>query len=252
MFHVKHGEAPAAPPAAAEVFGERLETAEEYAAILSGAGIERGLIGPGEVARLWDRHILNGAAVGELLAAGDRIADVGSGAGLPGIPLALARPDVSMTLVEPLLRRAEFLSEAVELLDLPITVVRGRAEERAVRDAAGEIDVVTSRAVASLDKLTRWCLPLLRPQGRMLAMKGERAAAEIEEHRRAMSSLGAVDVKVMECGVSYLTPPVTVVVAVKGSRSGAGGRPSGAPLSQTGRSQDRQPSRPNGSTRRSK
>ncbi|HYO04475.1 MAG TPA: 16S rRNA (guanine(527)-N(7))-methyltransferase RsmG [Mycobacterium sp.] len=252
MFHVKHGEAPPAPAAAAGVFGDRLETAARYAALLSGAGIERGLIGPGEVARLWDRHILNSGAVGELLAAGDRVADVGSGAGLPGIPLAIARTDVSITLIEPLLRRADFLAEAVELLDLPITVIRGRAEERSVRDAAGEIDVVTSRAVASLDKLTRWCLPLLRPGGRMLAMKGERAGAEIEEHRRVMSSLGAVDVKVMECGVNYLTPPVTVVVAVRGSQPGGVRRPSGSAHRKPARTQDRRSSRPNGPTRRSK
>ena len=187
--------------------------------VLAGAGIERGLIGPGEVERLWERHILNSAAVSELLNSGERVADVGSGAGLPGIPLRLARDDVSVTLVEPLLRRAEFLAEVVELLSLPITVIRGRAEERAVRDAAGEIDVVTSRAVASLDKLARWCLPLLGPGGRMLAMKGERAAAEVTEHRRVMNSLGATDVKVMECGVNYLTPPVTVVVAVRGSQA---------------------------------
>lgn len=249
---MKHGEAPPAPPAAAALFGDRLEIAVQYAAILSGAGIERGLIGPGEVARLWDRHILNSGAVGELLETGHRIADVGSGAGLPGIPLAIARLDVSVTLVEPLLRRADFLAEAVDLLGLPITVIRGRAEERSVRDAAGEIDVVTSRAVASLDKLTRWCLPLLRPGGRMLAMKGERAGAEIEEHGRVMSSLGAVDVKVMECGVNYLTPPVTVVVAVRGSHPGGeAGQPE--PLQRKlGRSQDRRSPRPNGPTRRSK
>ncbi|MDP9167039.1 MAG: 16S rRNA (guanine(527)-N(7))-methyltransferase RsmG [Actinomycetota bacterium] len=248
MFHVKHGEAPPAPTAAGTVFGDRLDAAVEYAAILSGAGIERGLIGPGEVARLWDRHILNSAAIGELVEPGERIADVGSGAGLPGIPLALVRPDVNVILVEPLLRRADFLAETVELLRLPVTVIRGRAEERAVRDAAGDIDVVTSRAVASLDKLSRWCLPLLRPGGRMLAMKGERASAEIEEHRRAMSSLGAVDVKVMECGVNYLAPPAIVVVATRGS----GGRPNGLPRRPAGKAQDRRPPRPDGPTRRSK
>jgi 16S rRNA (guanine527-N7)-methyltransferase len=252
MFHVKHGEAPAAPGPAAAVFGPRLEVAERYAAVLAGAGIERGLIGPGEVDRLWDRHILNSAAVGELLKAGDRVADVGSGAGLPGIPLALVRNDVHITLVEPLLRRAEFLAEVVELLGLPVTVIRGRAEERTVRDAAGEIDVVTSRAVASLDKLARWCLPMLRPGGRMLAMKGERAASEIEEHRRVLSSLGAVDVKVMECGVNYLTPPVTVVEAVRGSRPAGGRRASGPPEQKLSGSQDRRSPRPDGSTRRSK
>ncbi|TPG35287.1 16S rRNA (guanine(527)-N(7))-methyltransferase RsmG [Mycolicibacterium hodleri] len=252
MFHVKHGEAPPAPQAASAIFGERLEIAVEYAAILAGSGIERGLIGPGEVARLWDRHILNSGVVGELLATGERVADVGSGAGLPGIPLAIARSDVSVTLVEPLLRRADFLHEAVELLGLPVTVIRGRAEERAVQDAAGEINVVTSRAVASLDKLTRWCLPLLLPGGRMLALKGERASAEVEEHRRVMNSLGAVDVKVMECGVNYLTPPVTVVVATRGSRPGGGGTQLASLVRKPDRTQDRRTSRPKRPTRRSK
>lgn len=221
MFHVKHGDAPEAPAAAAQVFGDQLELAKAYAAILAGAGIERGLIGPAEVERLWERHILNSAAVGELIAAAERVADVGSGAGLPGIPLVLARPDVTVTLVEPLLRRADFLAEVTQLLGVNVRVIRGRAEDAAVQHEAGEMDVVTSRAVASLDKLGRWCFPLLRSGGRMLAMKGERAAAEVDEHRRVMKSLGAADVKVMECGVNYLTPPATVVVAVKGSRPAA-------------------------------
>src|SRR3954469_25394389 len=225
MFHVKHGEAPAAPLSAAGVFGDRLELAEEYAAILAGAGIERGLIGPGEVDRLWERHILNSAAVGELATAGERIADVGSGAGLPGIPLALARTDLTITLVEPLLRRADFLGEVVAGLGLDVAVVRGRAEEPAVRRQMGEFDAVTSRAVASLDKLGRWCLPLLRPGGRMLAMKGERASTEIDQHLRVLQTLGASDVKVMECGVTYLTPPATVVVAVKTTAVGRRRRP---------------------------
>lgn len=252
MFHVKHGDAPPAPSAASDVFGERFDAAVEYAAILAGAGIERGLIGPSEVDRLWDRHILNSAAIGELVSPGERIADVGSGAGLPGIPLALARPDVHVVLVEPLLRRADFLAEAVELLGLTVTVIRGRAEEKSVRDSAGSIDVVTSRAVAALDKLTRWSLPLLRPHGRMLAMKGERAAQEIEEHRRAMSSLGAVDVRVMECGKTYLTPPVTVVQAVKSNRAAAPGNATGGPQRKPARSRDQRVSRPDGPTRRSK
>ncbi|MCV7206050.1 16S rRNA methyltransferase G [Mycolicibacterium peregrinum] len=231
MFHVKHGPVPAAPDAAAEVFGDRLEIAERYAAILAGAGVEWGLIGPREVDRLWDRHILNSSALGELLAPDERVADIGSGAGLPGIPLALARPDVHVTLIEPLLRRSEFLREAVDELGLDIAVVRGRAEDADVRKSVGELDVVTSRAVASLDKLTRWSMPLLRVDGRMLALKGERAEAEIEEHRRVMASLGAVDARVVKCGVNYLNPPVTVVavrrVAVRpGTRST--GRASGS------------------------
>jgi 16S rRNA (guanine527-N7)-methyltransferase len=216
MFHVKHGEVSAPPEAAATLFGERLDRAERYAAVLAGAGVERGLIGPREVDRLWDRHILNSAAVGELVDPGSRVADIGSGAGLPGIPLALARPDVHVTLIEPLLRRSEFLREVVEELGLGVTVVRGRAEEPGVRKQVGETDAVVSRAVASLDKVARWSMPLLRMDGHMLAMKGERAEEEIRDHRRVMASLGAVDVRVMRCGANYLDPPATVVVARRG------------------------------------
>lgn len=229
MFHVKHGEAPPTPPEAAAIFGPAVEAAEHYARILAGAGIERGLIGPAEVDRLWTRHVLNSAAIAELVDDGEAVADVGSGAGLPGIPLALARPGARVILVEPLLRRSEFLTEIADELGLDITVVRGRAEDKDVRRAVGEIDAVTSRAVASLDKLTRWCAPLLREGGRMLAMKGERAADEVDEHRRAMASLGVEDVRVVKCGVSFLTPPATVVVgrrAVRTSRSRRPTRPS--------------------------
>ena len=153
-------------------------------------GVERGLLGPREVDRLWDRHILNSAAVAELLGPDERIADIGSGAGLPGIPLALARPDLRLTLIEPLLRRSEFLREVVDDLGLEITIVRGRAEDRSVRQQVGEMDAVVSRAVASLDKLTKWSVPLLRPDGRMVAIKGERAEEEIREHRRVMACAG--------------------------------------------------------------
>ncbi|MEE6165535.1 MULTISPECIES: 16S rRNA (guanine(527)-N(7))-methyltransferase RsmG [unclassified Mycolicibacterium] len=221
MFHVKHGPVPAAPEVAAKVFGDRLELAERYTAILAGAGVEWGLIGPREIDRLWERHVLNSSAVGELVTAGERVADIGSGAGLPGIPLALARQDVTVTLIEPLLRRSEFLNEVIAELDLNVAVVRGRAEDRVVRDEVGEMDVVTSRAVASLDKLSRWGMPLLRQDGRMLAIKGERAELEIEEHRRVMRSVGAVDARVVRCGASYLNPPVTVVVARRGARGKA-------------------------------
>lgn len=202
-----------APDAAAAVFGDRLDRAERYAEFLCTAGVERGLIGPRETERIWDRHILNSAAIGELVDAGERIADIGSGAGLPGIPLALARDDVEVVLVEPLLRRSEFLSEVVAALELSVRVIRGRAEEPAVREELGEMDVVTSRAVASLDKLSRWSLPLVRPGGRMLALKGERADTEVEEHRRAMERAGADDVRVVRCGAGFLNPPATVVVA---------------------------------------
>jgi 16S rRNA (guanine527-N7)-methyltransferase len=225
MFHVKQAEAPDPPPTAAAVFGSNLERARRYAELLAGAGVERGLIGPREVDRLWDRHLLNCAAVAELVDDGERLADVGSGAGLPGIPLALARPELRVTLVEPLLRRADFLREAVAELGLSVEVVRGRAEDRGVREQVGDLDVVTSRAVAALDKLANWSLPLLGEGGRMLAMKGERAEQEVAEHRRALSALGAVEVKVVKCGVDYLNPPVTVVVARRGARGTTTDRP---------------------------
>jgi 16S rRNA (guanine527-N7)-methyltransferase len=213
MFHVKHGDLATPPAAAAEVFGERLDAARSYAELLARDGVERGLIGPREVGRLWERHLLNSAAIGELLGRGEVVVDVGSGAGLPGIPLALARPDLRMTLVEPMLRRTDFLEEVAEALGLEIVVVRGRAEEPALRARVGEVDAAVSRAVASLDKLSKWCVPLLRPGGRMLAIKGERAEEEVETHRRGMTSLGAIDARVVRCGVEYLDPPATVVVA---------------------------------------
>jgi 16S rRNA (guanine527-N7)-methyltransferase len=216
MFHVKHADVSAPPPGALAVFGDRLDDALRYARILAGAGVERGLIGPRETDRLWDRHLLNSVALTELLDPGDQIADIGSGAGLPGIPLALARPDLRVTLIEPLLRRTDFLREVIDDLGVDITVVRGRAEEQAVRQQVGEMDAVVSRAVASLDKLTRWSVPLLRPGGRMMAIKGERAAGEIDAHRRVMESLGAVDARVVTCGGDYLSPPATVVTARRG------------------------------------
>lgn len=217
MFHVKHAEVPPPPDAVAALFGDAADRAHRYAQILAGAGVERGLLGPREVDRVWDRHVLNSAVVAELLGRGDRIADIGSGAGLPGIPLALARPDLSLTLVEPLLRRSDFLREVIDDLGLECAVVRGRAEDRAVRSQVGEVDAVVSRAVASLDKLAKWSTPLLRSGGRMLAIKGERAGEEIEEHRRAMTRLGVTEVRVEKCGAQFVDPPVTVVVGLQGT-----------------------------------
>ena len=217
---MKHAEVPPPPAGAQALFGDSIGAARLYAQILAGAGVERGLLGPREVDRLWDRHILNCAVVGELLSAGERVADIGSGAGLPGIPLALARPDVHVVLVEPLLRRSDFLREAIDELGITSVVVRGRAEDGAVRDEVGLTDVVVSRAVASLDKLTKWSTPLLRPGGRMLAIKGERADDEVREHRRAMSALGVSDVKVERCGGQYVDPPATVVVGFQGTVPG--------------------------------
>lgn len=222
---MKHGELSPAPQSAALCFGERLALAERYGQILAGAGIERGFLGPSEIDKVWDRHLVNSAAMAELLESGERIADIGSGAGLPGIPLAVARPDLRVTLIEPLLRRSEFLREVIDELGLDVTVIRGRAEDRAVRDEAGDMDAVVSRAVASLDKLSRWSMPLLRAGGRMLALKGERAVDEVEEHRRALSSLGATEVKVVRCGVDFLNPPATVVVARRGAVETRAARP---------------------------
>jgi 16S rRNA (guanine527-N7)-methyltransferase len=224
MFHVKPHDGVRAkvdvPATASTVFGNRLPLARRYADALASVGVVRGLLGPREVDRIWERHLLNCAAVGELLETGERVVDIGSGAGLPGLPLVIARPDLRMTLIEPLLRRSDFLREIVAELDVDVDVVRGRAEEPSVTDAIGAVDAAVSRAVASVDKLTRWSLPLLRPGGRMLAMKGERASTEISEHRRAMIALGAEGVEVVRCGVNYLRPPATVVVALRGKSSG--------------------------------
>jgi 16S rRNA (guanine527-N7)-methyltransferase len=218
MFHVKHVGPSEHTDAASAIFGPRLDIAQRYADILADAAVERGLLGPREADRVWDRHLLNSAAIGELLDPGEHIVDIGSGAGLPGIPLAIARPDLHVVLLEPLLRRSEFLDEVVAELGLHVEVVRGRAEEPSVRDRIGERDAAVSRAVAGLDKLTKWSMPLLRPDGRMLAIKGERAPDEVTEHRRVMAASGAVDVRVVACGATYLRPPATVVLARRGKQ----------------------------------
>ncbi|MFI9507525.1 16S rRNA (guanine(527)-N(7))-methyltransferase RsmG [Nocardia sp. NPDC052566] len=222
MFHVERDLGAAttlpteleAPPIAATVFGDRLELARRYCAALASAGVERGLIGPREVPRLWDRHILNCAVLGELIPEGASVVDVGSGAGLPGIPLALARPDLRITLVEPLLRRTVFLSEFIEAGGLEhITVVRGRAEQSGVLKEAGGADVVTSRAVAPLAKLAQWSLPLLHEHGRMLALKGVSAAEELERDAEALAKAGAGNAKVLECGAGIVSTPTLVISA---------------------------------------
>jgi 16S rRNA (guanine527-N7)-methyltransferase len=221
MFHVKHAASrqpvaptvPAPPDEAIAIFGERLDLAQRYAHLLASAGVEWGLLGPREVERIWDRHLLNCAVLTELIETGARVVDIGSGAGLPGLPMLIAQPGLRVTLVESLLRRTEFLRMAIAELGLSAEAIRGRAEDAAVRQAAGGSDAVVSRAVASLDKLTRWGMPLLRPGGRLLAIKGERAPEELAAHRRVMAAMGAADARVVECGVSVLSRPTTVVVA---------------------------------------
>lgn len=233
MFHVKHvvprnpvsTPVPPPPEAAHVVFGARLDLARHYAELLADTGAERGILGPHEIGRIWERHLLNCGAVAELLQPGERVADIGSGAGLPGLPLAIAKPELRIVLVESLLRRTEFLRTAVNELGLDVEVVRGRAEDPAVRQSVGLCDAVVSRAVAPLDKVTRWSFALLRPGGRMLAIKGERAPDEVREHRRVMTALGAADARVVECGVNYLSPPTTVVVARRSKPTPARGLP---------------------------
>lgn len=197
--------------AAAELFGNRLALARAYAEILATIAVERGLIGPREVPRLWERHLLNCVALQELVAEGDRLVDVGSGAGLPGIPLAIARPDLQVTLVEPLLRRVTFLVETVASLGLNVTVHRGRAEDRQTVQAAGRSDVVVARAVAPLGKLVSWSLPLARTGGRLLALKGHTAAEEVARDQADIRRWGGRDARVRECGVGILDQPATVV-----------------------------------------
>ncbi|WP_433386018.1 16S rRNA (guanine(527)-N(7))-methyltransferase RsmG [Actinoplanes sp. CA-142083] len=201
---------------AERVFGERFGLAVEYARLLVTDGVVRGLIGPREAPRIWDRHLVNCAVMTEIIPIGASVVDVGSGAGLPGIVLAVARPDLSVTLVEPLARRTAFLSEAVTALGLEstVTVVRGRAEDVVDGPPAGA-DVVTARAVAPLDRLAGWCLPLARTGGRLLALKGSSAADEVAEHRAVIASLGGADPVLHACGVGVIDPPTTVVEIVK-------------------------------------
>lgn len=203
----------AIPAVARDVFGDRLDLAARYHEFLATEGIARGLIGPREVPRLWDRHILNCAVIGTAWPEGASVVDVGSGAGLPGIPLAIVRPDLRITLVEPLLRRCVFLEEVIESLGLDVSVRRGRAEERSVIAEVGGADIVTSRAVAPLAKLARWSLPLLREDGWMFAMKGSSAADEVERDRAELSRLGAADIHVSMLGEGTLEEPTYVVAA---------------------------------------
>ncbi|WP_309221950.1 16S rRNA (guanine(527)-N(7))-methyltransferase RsmG [Aeromicrobium sp. S22] len=174
------------------MFASRLDLAERYAHTLATDGVVRGLIGPREVPRIWDRHIMNSAVVAPRLPQGATVADVGTGAGLPGLVWAIARPDIQMTLIEPLLRRTSFLEEVVADLGLDnVEVLRSRAEE-----VHATYDVVTARAVAGLDKLGRWCMPLVRPGGVLLAMKGRSAAEEVSTATATLHRLGATSIVV--------------------------------------------------------
>jgi 16S rRNA (guanine527-N7)-methyltransferase len=203
-------------PVAEYLFGEQLEAAERYARRLATDGLTRGLLGPREAERIWERHILNSAAVAELVPDGADVTDVGSGAGLPGIPLALARSDLRVALLEPMLRRTTFLTEVVADLGLEdrVFVVRGRAP-----DARGELpfesDCVTARAVAPLQRLVSWTMPLVRLDGALLALRGASASDEVQAETEAVTALAGSPPELMEAGAGLLDDAVTVVRVVR-------------------------------------
>ena len=192
---------------------------ERYQEILAGPGLDRGLMGPREMPRLWDRHILNCAVVAEpalgLVPQGALVADVGSGAGLPGLVWAITRPDLTMILIEPLLRRATFLTEAVIDLGLTdrVTVLRARAEKVITTPNWTGVDIVTARAVAPMERLLGWTMPLLKPVGDLIALKGSSAQSEIDEAAQAISQYRVTEISVVTCGAGVVEPETTVVRA---------------------------------------
>ena len=169
---------------AVRLYRDNYKTIRQYVDILASRGVDWGLIGPREIGRLWERHILNSIALESLIPEGCRVADVGSGAGLPGIPLAILRPDLEMILIEPMLRRSNFLTEAIDELGLDdrVSVVRGRAE-----DADLHVDVVVSRAVAKLATLINWTADLIVESGSLLALKGQSADDEVVKAKKELS-----------------------------------------------------------------
>ncbi|AKK12192.1 16S rRNA (guanine(527)-N(7))-methyltransferase RsmG [Corynebacterium uterequi] len=199
------------PEVAGTVFGDRLDKAVAYHELLATDGSTRGFIGPREVPRLWQRHLLNCAVIGEAFEAEAAIVDIGSGAGLPGIPLAIAREDLRITLVEPLLKRATFLGEVTQALGLSnVTVIRGRAEEPALRRRLAA-DFVTSRAVAPLGKLAGWSLPLAKIGGSMVAMKGSSVHEELQRDAELIRAAGGGEATVFTVGDTLLEEPTTLI-----------------------------------------
>jgi len=204
--HVTAGSEPpvleAEPAVAASLFGDQIDGARSFANELARRGEELGLIGPLELPRLWTRHILNSALVAPLLHAGASVGDVGSGAGLPGLVLAIARPDVSMTLIEPMERRTDWLRAEADRLELEnVTVLRARAEDAA--DAL-VLDQVTARAVSALSKLIPLTVPLVRSGGQLILMKGARVDDEVAAARKVILRNRLEDVEVLELGVGVV------------------------------------------------
>lgn len=197
-----------------------------YAELLGTVGVQMGLLGPREVSRIWSRHILNCAVVADpavdLIRSGDRIADVGSGAGLPGLVWAMTRPDVHVTLIEPLLRRADYLTLTLQQLMVAdrsigerVQVQRVRAEDLARDPQWQPVDVVTARAVAPLDRLLGWTTPLLRVGGRLVALKGQSASAEVEQARQQAAAVGMAELHIMTVGGGVVDPETTVIWGVR-------------------------------------
>jgi len=207
---------PPTPAGAARIFGSRLALAEQFTAILTQSGVSHGLIGPREVPRLWQRHVLNCAVIQSAISVDAKVIDVGSGAGLPGLALAIARPDLDLHLIEPMLRRTNWLTMAVAELGLTnVTVHRGRAEQFwGVLSAP----IVTARALARLSELATWCLPLLLPGGSLLAIKGSSVMEEVEADRAALRRLGAVDEVIESFGRGIVDQETTVLRVVLGDR----------------------------------
>ncbi|MDO4911805.1 MAG: 16S rRNA (guanine(527)-N(7))-methyltransferase RsmG [Corynebacterium sp.] len=214
---MKQSSIPAPPPELEAIFGDRSDLAIAYCESLATDGHIRGFMGPREIPRLWERHILNCGVIGLGIKDVKTIADVGSGAGLPGIPLAIARPDLDITLIEPLLKRSTYLQEVKEALNLDnVTVIRGRAEEKQVRAALGKgVDLVTSRAVAPLGKLAGWSLPLVHKQGKMFAMKGSSVQEEIDRDLDQIRAAGGGTPSVFTVGDELLEIPTTIVQIVR-------------------------------------
>lgn len=214
-------ETPGPPPPLPSWLAEHSAGLTSFAELLADVGVTRGLIGPREVPRLWERHLLNCAVVADpaagLIVAGDRVADVGSGAGLPGLVWAITRPDIAVVLIEPLLRRSTFLAEAIDALGLSANaqVLRGRAED-VKRDPSWQpVNVVTARAVAPLDRLIGWTVPLLSPGGRLVALKGTTAQDEVAEAATVAGAAGLTDLKVVIVGDGVVDPPTRVITGVR-------------------------------------
>jgi 16S rRNA (guanine527-N7)-methyltransferase len=197
------------PKEAQEVFGEYIGQARQYFDLLVRDGDLLGLIGPRELPKLWSRHILNSAVVADLVEDGQVVADVGSGAGFPGIPMAILRPKVKFVLIEPMERRANWLADVVvPTLGLEnVKVLRGRAEEAPLRN----YDVTTARAVSALPKLLRMLVPLTATGGQVLAMKGSKAQDEIEESKSLAKKLKLESFEIVTVGENLLIDPTTVV-----------------------------------------